>query len=97
MLAGTTAADGSWQSGFFDQGSFTEYLADWGKSVVMGRAKLGGVPMGVVAVETRLTETRIPADPANQDLGGENLPLMIFANWRGFSGGTRDMYGDFCI
>lgn len=22
---------------------------------------------------------------------GENLPLMIFANWRGFSGGTRDM------
>ena len=43
--------------------------------------------MGVVAVETRLTETRIPADPANQDLGGENLPLMIFANWRGFSGG----------
>jgi len=23
---------------------------------------------------------------------GENLPLIIFANWRGFSGGTRDMY-----
>merc|ERR1719272_123890 len=110
MLAGTTAADGSWQSGFFDQGSFTEYLADWGKSVVMGRAKLGGVPMGVVAVETRLTETRIPADPADptsretvlqqagqvwfpdsafktaqaiQELDGENMPLMIFANWRG--------------
>jgi len=87
----------------------------------MGRAKLGGVPMGVVAVETRLTETRIPADPANpasretvlaqagqvwfpdsafktaqsiQDLGGEGLPLIIFANWRGFSGGTRDMYGE---
>jgi len=77
--------------------------------------------MGVVAVETRLTETRIPADPANpasretvlaqagqvwfpdsafktaqsiQDLGGEGLPLIIFANWRGFSGGTRDMYGE---
>ena len=108
-------------SGFFDKGSFTEYLADWGKSVVMGRAKLGGVPMGVVAVETRLVEQRIPADPANpasresvlaqagqvwypdsafktaqaiQDLAGENLPLMIFANWRGFSGGTRDMYGE---
>jgi len=121
MLAGTTDPDGSWISGFFDKGSFTEYLADWGKSVVMGRAKLGGVPMGVVAVETRLTETRIPADPANpasreavlaqagqvwfpdsafktaqaiQDFGGENLPLMIFANWRGFSGGTRDMYGE---
>ena len=25
---------------------------------------------------------------------GENLPLMIFANWRGFSGGTRDMCVD---
>jgi acetyl-CoA carboxylase/biotin carboxylase 1 len=25
---------------------------------------------------------------------GENLPLLIFANWRGFSGGTRDMYGE---
>ncbi|KAJ2821071.1 acetyl-coenzyme-A carboxylase, partial [Coemansia erecta] len=23
---------------------------------------------------------------------GEQLPLMIFANWRGFSGGQRDMY-----
>ena len=23
-----------------------------------------------------------------------NLPLLIFANWRGFSGGTRDMYGE---
>ena len=22
---------------------------------------------------------------------GEQLPVMIFANWRGFSGGTRDM------
>ena len=31
---------------------------------------------------------------AIQDLGGENLPLMIFANWRGFSGGTRDMFGE---
>ena len=67
MLAGAPdPADGSvWQSGFFDKGSFTEYLADWGKSVVMGRGKLGGVPMGVIAVETRLVEQRIPADPAN--------------------------------
>lgn len=65
MLAGTTAPDGSWQGGFFDQGSFTEYLAGWGKSVVVGRARLGGVPMGVIAVETRTVEQRIPADPAN--------------------------------
>lgn len=123
MLAGAPdPADGSqWQSGFFDKGSFTEYLADWGKSVVVGRGKLGGVPMGCIAVETRLVEQRIPADPANpasreavlaqagqvwypdsayktaqaiNDFAGENLPVMIFANWRGFSGGTRDMYGE---
>jgi len=25
---------------------------------------------------------------------GEQLPLFIFANWRGFSGGTRDMYNE---
>ena len=122
MLAGATAADGSFETGFFDQGSFTEYLAEWGKSVVVGRAKLGGIPMGVIAVETRLSECRIPADPANPDSreavlaqagqvwfpdsafktaqaladfnNAENLPVMIFANWRGFSGGTRDMYGE---
>jgi len=78
--------------------------------------------MGVIAVETRNVERRIPADPGNPESReivepqagqvwfpdsayktatairdfnvGENLPLMIFANWRGFSGGTRDMYGE---
>lgn len=123
MLAGVTSSDGvTWTSGFFDKGSFKEYLSGWGKSVVVGRARLGGIPMGVIAVETRLMEQRIPADPANpdsreavqpqagqvwypdsayktaqaiNDFGrGENLPLIIFANWRGFSGGTRDMAGE---
>ena len=31
---------------------------------------------------------------AIRDFSGENLPTIIFANWRGFSGGTRDMYGE---
>mmetsp|Transcript_23591 Transcript_23591/g.76855 ORF Transcript_23591/g.76855 Transcript_23591/m.76855 type:complete len:2137 (+) Transcript_23591:142-6552(+) len=122
MLAGYNKADGSWVSGFFDKDTFKEYLAGWGKSVVTGRARLGGIPMGVIAVETRLVDRRIPADPANpesresiepqagqvwfpdsayktaqaiEDFNrGENLPLIIFANWRGFSGGTRDMYNE---
>merc|ERR1719265_2742328 len=116
MLAGTSDAPG-----FFDAGSFTEYLAGWGKSVVTGRATLGGIPMGVVAVETRAMEKRVPADPADpesregvrmqagqvwfpdsafktaqaiRDFKGERLPVMVFANWRGFSGGTRDMYNE---
>mmetsp|Transcript_28574 Transcript_28574/g.51772 ORF Transcript_28574/g.51772 Transcript_28574/m.51772 type:complete len:2160 (-) Transcript_28574:247-6726(-) len=122
MIAGTTTPSGTWLGGFFDEGSFEEYLAGWGKSVVVGRARLGGLPMGVIAVETRNVERRIPADPGNPESRevveaqagqvwfpdsafktatairdfntGENLPLMIFANWRGFSGGTRDMYGE---
>ncbi|CAK9058240.1 Acetyl-CoA carboxylase (ACC) [Includes: Biotin carboxylase] [Durusdinium trenchii] len=150
MLAGTNGPDGRWLSGFFDRGSFVEYMAGWGRSVVVGRARLGGIPLGVIAVETRNVERKIPADPGNPEsrwdeprrvvislitsdpMGsveeemvfgreivepqagqvwfpdsahktatairdfnvGENLPLMIFANWRGFSGGTRDMYGE---
>ncbi|CAK9097016.1 unnamed protein product [Durusdinium trenchii] len=120
MLAGTSLPEGSKLTGFFDEGTFREYLPGWGKSVVVGRGKLGGIPMGVIAVETRSMDRKIPADPANpasqevvepqagqvwfpdsafktataiRDFNrGENLPLIIFANWRGFSGGTRDMY-----
>ena len=29
---------------------------------------------------------------AIKDMDGEELPLFILANWRGFSGGMRDMY-----
>ena len=29
---------------------------------------------------------------AIKDFAREDLPLFIFANWRGFSGGMRDMY-----
>jgi acetyl-CoA carboxylase/biotin carboxylase 1 len=121
MLAGAESADGSFSPGFFDAGSFTESLGGWGRSVVTGRATLGGIPMGVVAVETRAMEQRVPADPADpesreavrmqagqvwypdsayktaqaiRDFKGERLPVMVFANWRGFSGGTRDMYNE---
>ncbi|KAI7874489.1 acetyl-CoA carboxylase [Lichtheimia hyalospora FSU 10163] len=114
--------DGRWLSGFFDRDSFVETLSGWARTVVVGRARLGGIPMGVVAVETRSVENIIPADPANAESTeqvvmeaggvwypnsayktaqaindfnkGEQLPLMIFANWRGFSGGQRDMYNE---
>ncbi|PVU96100.1 hypothetical protein BB561_001384 [Smittium simulii] len=112
--------DNQWQSGFFDNDSFVEVLGGWARTVVTGRARLGGIPVGVIAVETRVVENVTPADPANitsqeqvtMEAGGvwypnsayktaqairdfnngENLPLFIFANWRGFSGGQRDMY-----
>uniref|UniRef100_A0A8D2N636 acetyl-CoA carboxylase n=1 Tax=Zonotrichia albicollis TaxID=44394 RepID=A0A8D2N636_ZONAL len=121
MLAGrpNPSKKGQWLSGFFDHGSFMEIMQPWAQTVVVGRARLGGIPVGVVAVETRTVELSIPADPANldseakiiqqagqvwfpdsafktaqaiKDFNREGLPLMVFANWRGFSGGMKDMY-----
>ena len=121
LLAGGNDDDGVWQSGFFDKGSFTESLAGWAKTVIVGRARLGGIPMGVVITENRTAEAIKPADPADvraseaviqeagcvwfpnsayktaqaiNDFRTEDLPLIVFANWRGFSGGQRDMFDE---
>ena len=42
-------------------------MKPWAETVVVGRARLGGIPVGVVCVETRTVELTIPADPANFD------------------------------
>lgn len=42
-------------------------MQPWAQTVVCGRAKLGGIPLGVIAVETRTVELKLPADPANPD------------------------------
>lgn len=82
MMAGTTD-----MPGFFDQGSFTEYLAGWGKSVVIGRGRLGGISMGAIAVETRLVDRVIPADPADPNSreavlpqAGKFIPCLSFSS-----------------
>jgi len=121
LIAGKEDDEG-FQSGLFDKDSFEESLGGWARTVVVGRARLGGIPMGVIGVETRSVENVMPADPANPDSieqitqeaggvwypnsafktaqaiqdfnNGEQLPLMILANWRGFSGGQRDMYNE---
>jgi acetyl-CoA carboxylase/biotin carboxylase 1 len=121
MIAGKQDDDG-FQPGLFDKDSFVETLGGWARTVVVGRARIGGIPMGVIGVETRSVENITPADPANPDSieqvineaggvwypnsafktaqaindfnYGEQLPLMILANWRGFSGGQRDMYNE---
>ncbi|KAG5368607.1 Acetyl-CoA carboxylase [Yarrowia sp. E02] len=122
LIAGRTLEDGAFESGLFDKDSFQETLSGWAKGVVVGRARLGGIPFGVIGVETATVENTTPADPANPDSiemstseagqvwypnsafktsqaindfnHGEALPLMILANWRGFSGGQRDMYNE---
>lgn len=122
MIAGRENENGSFEYGLFDKDSFQETLSGWARGVVVGRARLGGIPIGVIGVETRAVENLMPADPANPDSteqmvqeagqvwypnsafktaqaindfnNGEQLPLMILANWRGFSGGQRDMYNE---
>ena len=42
-------------------------MSAWAQTVRCGRARLGGIPLGVIAVETRTVELSIPADPANLD------------------------------
>lgn len=42
-------------------------MQPWAQTVVTGRARLGGIPVGVIAVETRTVELNLPADPANLD------------------------------
>jgi len=121
LLAGAHDDHGEFRSGFFDRGSFQEALAGWAKTVVVGRARLGGIPMGVIITENRTAEAVKPADPADvkaseaviqeagcvwfpnsayktaqaiKDFRAEDLPLIVFANWRGFSGGQRDMFDE---
>ncbi|KAF3986487.1 hypothetical protein FT663_04865 [Candidozyma haemuli var. vulneris] len=122
MISGRQNDDGEFEAGLFDKDSFQETLSGWARGVVVGRARLGGIPIGVIGVETRTVDNLVPADPANpdstemmfQEAGqvwypnsafktaqaindfnhGEQLPLMILANWRGFSGGQRDMFNE---
>ena len=121
LIGGKEDEEGS-LTGLFDKNSFQEALGGWARTVVVGRARLGGIPMGIIAVENRTIENVTPADPANPDSMeqitnesggvwypnsafktaqalkdfnyGEQLPVMILANWRGFSGGQRDMYNE---
>ncbi|KAK9134330.1 hypothetical protein Syun_013660 [Stephania yunnanensis] len=118
-ICGQSDSNGRWYGGIFDKESFVETLEGWARTVVTGRAKLGGIPVGIVAVETQTMMQVIPADPgqldshervvpqagqvwfpdsaaktsqAILDFNKEELPLFIMANWRGFSGGQRDLF-----
>ena len=118
-ISGALDGSGKWMGGIFDKDSFVETLEGWARTVVTGRAKLGGIPVGIVAVETQTVMQVIPADPgqldshervvpqagqvwfpdsasktaqALLDFNREEIPLFILANWRGFSGGQRDLF-----
>ena len=67
FLRGVIDHEGRRLRGFFDAGSWIEYLEGWGRTVITGRARLGGIPMGVIAVETRSVDRLVPADPSNSE------------------------------
>jgi acetyl-CoA carboxylase/biotin carboxylase 1 len=69
-----------WESGFFDKDSWSEIMKPWAQTVVTGRARLGGIPVGVIAVETRTVELNLPADPANFDSEAKVSLLKKFTN-----------------
>lgn len=52
FIGGKSEEGEEYLSGFFDAGSFQETLGGWAQTVVTGRARLGGIPMGVIAVES---------------------------------------------
>jgi len=118
-IAGIEGPKGSWVSGMFDKGTWTEAQPGWARTVVTGRARLGGLPVGIIAVEVGTVTLSLPADPgmpdsservipqagqvwfpdsalktaqAIEEFDLEGLPLFILANWRGFSGGMRDLF-----
>lgn len=63
-------------SGLFDRGSWIECQAGWARSVVTGRARLGGIPVGVIAVETQTVMLNIPADPGAPDSSERIIPQV---------------------
>lgn len=48
----------------FDEGSTEEAMEEWGGTVHVGRATIGGQPVGFITVETRTVEKVVPADPS---------------------------------
>lgn len=54
-----------------------EIMQPWAQTVVCGRARLGGIPVGVIAVESRTVEIDIPADPANLDSEAKVIIKLI--------------------
>lgn len=76
-LSSVSVRDEAWVGGLFDRGSWVECQAGWAQSVITGRARLGGMPVGVVAVETQTVMLHCPADPGMPDSAERVVPQVI--------------------
>ena len=73
---GSHGSDSGWKSGIFDRGSWVESHPGWARTVVTGRARLGGMAVGVIAVETQAVTRHLPADPGMPDSSEQNIPQV---------------------
>ncbi|KAF0992237.1 hypothetical protein HZS_7231, partial [Henneguya salminicola] len=119
IVYGSMDSKGNFLQGFFDSSSIFEINNGWARTVIAGRARLGGIPVAYIMNDTKTIKSVIPVDPADpddihkdcigigqvlspdssfkfaqtiEDSNAEKLPLFIFANFRGFSAGMKDMY-----
>ena len=84
-----------WQGGFFDKDSWNEIMAPWAQTVICGRARLGGIPVGVICTETRTIEMTVPADPANLE-SQVKVFLTFFYYLKFFSYNYQTIYKKIC-
>jgi len=60
-----------------DGGTFDEYRAEYGRSLVCGYARIGGWPCGIVANQKRITPRRMPGGKAGPSVA-MNMPSVIY-------------------
>ncbi len=82
-----------------DEGVFFELQPDWAANIVIGFARYGGQPVGVVANQPKVLAGCLDIDSARK--GGRfvrfcdafNLPIVTFVDVPGFLPGTVQEYG----
>jgi len=93
---------------FIDNGDFTEYKADYGKTIVCGYARIDGWSVGIVANQRKVVKTSksemqfggvIYSDSASKasrfimNCNQKKIPLVFFQDVSGFMVGSRSEHG----
>ena len=93
---------------FIDNAEFTEYKANYGKTIICGYARIDGWSVGIVANQRRVVKTGksemqfggvIYSDSANKasrfimNCNQKKIPLVFFQDVSGFMVGSRSEHG----
>jgi acetyl-CoA carboxylase carboxyltransferase component len=93
---------------FIDNGDFTEYKANYGKTIVCGYARIDGWSVGIVANQRKIVKTSksemqfggvIYSDSASKasrfimNCNQKKIPLVFFQDVSGFMVGSRSEHG----